>query len=95
MHRWLHTWLLDHLHSYAIVLSWWALYYCLTRRLSDAITMSVVGLVGGIVTGTGAIHGWKETTKMRNGNAENIKAWKATVTQVPSYTHVGEVPRGE
>ena len=73
IHRWLHVWFLDHLHSYAIMLSLWALYYCLTRRLSDAITMSVVGLVGGIVSATGAVHAWKETTKTKaNGHAPQV-----------------------
>jgi len=66
VHRWMHVWAFDHIHTYAALLSLWGLYYALTRRLSDSVVMTMAGLVGGIVTGTGAIHGFKYAAKLKS-----------------------------
>jgi hypothetical protein len=67
----------DRLHLWAQVWVLLLLAYAVFVK-ADAIVMYLCGLVGTLVTGTGVVHGWKETQRIKiNGKTTEPPALPA------------------
>jgi hypothetical protein len=68
----------DRLHLWAQVWVLFLLAYAVFVK-AEAIVMYLCGLAGTLVTGTGVVHGWKETQRIKMGNGTPVAPPPPTV----------------
>jgi hypothetical protein len=69
---WWVQWTVDNVfrywHNWASVWALGLLTAAVILKASDGVVMALAGLVGASVGFNGLVHGWKETTRIRQGN---------------------------